>query len=861
MRFEFAPVPDWPPLAWLASCSPGGQSVAVFHGSMVECTPDWFCEAVWPGRFGAGDFDRTDLVFGSGGRLRPDGVTFVSSGSTVDRLQTLETAQGVCVSNSLACLLAAVGGRPDPTDPRYFQFFRSSIRGLRKYKRILPTSAGPVRLAYFHNLAWDGRSLREETKPAPVRDFSSFSRYRDFLTTSLCEIAANMSSGERTHRWAWLGTISSGYDSATIAALARAAGLRDVISFDRARSGSDDTGSQIAALLGLSVSVVPREAWCLLDMPEIPFLAADAKGEEVHYTAAQSALAGRVLLTGFHGDTMWDRHMAPLSDDLGRGDQCGLSLTEYRLWTGFIHCPVPFFGAQQIRAVNAISRSREMAPWSVGGAYNRPICRRILEEAGVPRGLFGVAKKYTSVLLFDRRAFLSARSWRDYSHWLVEHASEWWRRGHAPPPPARQRVTPLRSVSRGLARALHTVANVAPVTLWWVNSLAWRSASLGSRERLFRHVFPWALERAAARYRLSDHGSAGTPEAGTIERRPFVSVIVPCRNEERFIEKCLDSIATSDYPRERLEVLVVDGMSDDGTREIVARCAARNPAIRLVDNPKRITPSALNIGIRAARGDAIVRMDAHGTYPPDYISRSVAALEQTGADNVGGVILTLPADDTPVARAIAVAVSHPFGVGDSHFRIGSSERRWVHTLAFGCFRREVFARVGLFDEELARNQDDEFNFRLVTRGGRVLLDPRIVASYYARRTLGQAARMFYQYGYFKPLVARKVGRVMSARHLLPALFVLSLATSALLAPWVAAARPLVAAIVGTYLAGAAASAALSIRRLRLAGALVLPAVFALVHFGYGLGFLRGVAVHMLGLGRRAENQRAVASSR
>src|SRR5207249_615650 len=250
MRFEFTLEPAWPPLAWLAKCPKGGGPVLIVHGRRVERATAWFCEAVWTGPYAAGDFDKTDLVFGSGGRLREDSAMFVSSGSTVDRLQTLETQDAVWVSNSLACLLASLDGHVDPTYPRYFRDFQSVIRGLRRYKRTLATSAGPVRLVYFSNLRWDGQCLHEVEKARPVRDFSAFGPYRDFLASSLCRLAENMAAGERAHPFALLGTISSGYDSATIAALAREAGLREVISFEHSRSGLDGTGREIAGVLG-----------------------------------------------------------------------------------------------------------------------------------------------------------------------------------------------------------------------------------------------------------------------------------------------------------------------------------------------------------------------------------------------------------------------------------------------------------------------------------------------------------------------------------------------------------------------------------------------------------------------------------
>src|SRR3954468_6233100 len=286
-------------------------------------------------------------------------------------------------------------------------------------------------------------------------------------------------------------------------------------------------------------------------------------------------------------------------------------------------------------------------------------------------------------------------------------------------------------------------------------------------------------------------------------RRPLprVSIIIPCRNEERYIAACLDSILASDYPAERVEILVADGQSNDGTRPILVRYAALHPKIVLLNNARGTTPAGLNVAIRAAAGEIVIRMDAHVLYPPDYIPRLVAALRESGADNVGGVLETVPADDTPTARAIAIGISHRFGVGNAHFRVGTRERREVDTVPFGCFRREGFARVGLFDEELIRNQDDEFNFRLITRGGRVLLLPNVHCRYFARRSLSQLAHMYYQYGYFKPLVARKVGRIMTVRQLIPATLVAALISLALAGLWSLTARDGFLGLLGVYALG------------------------------------------------------------
>ena len=352
-----------------------------------------------------------------------------------------------------------------------------------------------------------------------------------------------------------------------------------------------------------------------------------------------------------------------------------------------------------------------------------------------------------------------------------------------------------------------------------------------------------------------------TPRPSQRRAPPLVTAVIPCRNEVRYIGPCLDSLIRCDYPKDRLEVLVCDGLSDDGTRDVVAGYAARYSFIRLVDNPRRITPCAMNAGIREARGDVIMPMGAHALYSPSYISQLVAALEETGADNVGGVLVTLPANETPLARALAVGLSHRFGVGNSYFRIGTAERRHVDTVPFGCYRRPVFDRIGLFDEELVRNQDDELNARLLKQGGRIMLIPEVVSHYYARGSLGQVARMFYQYGYFKTLAAWKVGRIMTVRQLVPAVFVVALAVSGALALVLPPARIAVAAIAGAYVAAALASAALAVRRhgVRCAAALLL--VFPTLHCSYGLGSVTAVLERVTGRRRLPPQVASIPMSR
>lgn len=499
MRLRYTSMADWPPLAWLARCRRDEPTIDVFHGPRVEIAADWFCEAVWDGSFADGAFDRTDLVFGSGARVRDGHTCFVSSGSTVDRLQSLDAADASWVSNSLPCLLAGVGASLDPTYAGFYADLKSIASGLTRYVRVLETSAQPVRLTYHHNLVWDGARFVETPKPAGAEPFGTFAAYRSFLAGTIDRLSENMGAPSRAEPYRMLGTISSGYDSAAAAALARPYGLTEAISFGSASSGEPDSGEIIADVLGVRLSIIARHAWRAASFAEVPFVAADAKGEDVYFKGAEGLLAGRVLLTGFHGDRVWDR-AASTNADLVRGDQSGLSLSEYRLWAGFLHCPLPFAGARQAASIRALSRSRELEPWHTGAYYSRPICRRILEEAGVPRDAFGRWKKSVSVLFSAQEGFLTPSSLTDYRFWLERHADEWRRQGLAPPSLTAVSADLWRGPRYAIARGLEGLAHAAPRRLWFLRSAARRIVTLGRRERLFRHLFPWAMERAKQRY-------------------------------------------------------------------------------------------------------------------------------------------------------------------------------------------------------------------------------------------------------------------------------------------------------------------------------------------------------------------------
>jgi hypothetical protein len=407
-------------MAWLAKCEPGNSTITVLYGNRIERQDAWFCEAVWAGEFEGGDFDRTDVVAGSGARIRDRKLVFVSSGATVDRLNFIETPEAIWVSNSLACVMAATGAEVDATCPDYFQFFYSVVRGLKRYQRTLDTSAGPAHLIYFDNLEWDGSRMETVPKPRLEPHWQGFDDYHAFLRNAMALVATNLRADGRLHSLRMLGTLSSGYDSTTVSVLARETGCEEVISFDKTKQGGDDSGNAIAKAIGLRIQVVPSEGWRSQEQPEPLFIAGDSLAEEVHYKAAEKYLCGAVLFTGYHGDRIWGKHPPDLSDQLLRGDPSGLALTEFRLHAGFIHCPVPFWGSRDIALVSRISNSAAMTPWDVPGAYSRPICRRIAEEAGIPRSLFGKRKGAASRWPCTVREFLTRHSMEDYLQWLSE---------------------------------------------------------------------------------------------------------------------------------------------------------------------------------------------------------------------------------------------------------------------------------------------------------------------------------------------------------------------------------------------------------------------------------------------------------
>lgn len=331
----------------------------------------------------------------------------------------------------------------------------------------------------------------------------------------------------------------------------------------------------------------------------------------------------------------------------------------------------------------------------------------------------------------------------------------------------------------------------------------------------------------------------------------FISIIVPIRDEVDHIKDFLDSLEAQDFPKEHYEIFLIDGMSRDGTRNIIHAFMEDKPRYRLIDNPEKVVPFALNRAIKESKGDVVVRLDCHCKYPNNYISRLVKALFELGADNVGGVWQTEPGNASRTARAIVSATTATFGIGNAAYRFSEQKDltpKKVDTVPYGAYRREVFERIGLFDEDLVRNQDDEFNGRLIKNGGKIFLLPDLKITYYARSSARMMARMFYEYGLFKPLVNKKLGSPATLRQFFP----LGLVVFTLLSIPIYLFLPSLVwptTVLWILYGGAALISAWSATERARSLFLRVLFLFPMIHFSYGWGYLKGLAWTYLSPGK------------
>jgi len=344
-----------------------------------------------------------------------------------------------------------------------------------------------------------------------------------------------------------------------------------------------------------------------------------------------------------------------------------------------------------------------------------------------------------------------------------------------------------------------------------------------------------------------------------VQDLPFVSIIMPVRNEADFIEQAVQSVLDSDYPADKMEILVVDGDSNDDTRRIVEKLAVSDARIKILDNPRRIVPTAMNIGLKAAKGDVFIRIDGHAKIPADFVSKSVQCLhEHPEAWVVGGYIETVSTDY--IGRAIAAAMRSPIGVGNARFRLGDYEG-WVDTLAFGAHHKWVVEKIGCFDEELVRNQDDEFNLRIILAGGKIWMSKSIHSTYFSRSSLGKLWRQYFQYGFWRIRTFQKHKRPAAFRQLMPLLFVLSIlflgVTGFFWKPfWFLLETEMILYVLGLFVGAFIVGCQSGWQFTPIA-----PLVFMILHFAYGLGSLWGVVRFLILHGRGMKKPEEIQISR
>jgi succinoglycan biosynthesis protein ExoA len=320
---------------------------------------------------------------------------------------------------------------------------------------------------------------------------------------------------------------------------------------------------------------------------------------------------------------------------------------------------------------------------------------------------------------------------------------------------------------------------------------------------------------------------------------PFVSIIVPCYNEEATIRQLLDSILVQTYPRAQMELVISDGMSTDRTREVIVGFQKDHAdlSVRVLENSVRTIPSGLNQAIRESRGEIIVRLDAHSIPIPEYVERCVAAHEADKGDNVGGVWEIRAGADTWIAKAISLAAAHPLGVGDAMYRLNAKAGA-VDTVPFGSFRRVLIDKIGAFDETLLANEDYEFNTRVRESGGTVWLEPSIRSVYFSRSTLGKLANQYWRYGFWKFKMLKRYPHTLRWRQALPPVFVLSLLVLPVLSLWIGIARYAFAMqlLIYVFILGLA-GLKMAIEKRNVIFFVGLPLAIITMHVAWGAGFL------------------------
>lgn len=516
MEVMFQKIEALPRLAWCANLERRNRHIQILHGPHVETGDGFFCEGAWAGRFEDGDFERQQFM-GSGGKITGRGLLIASPNHTIDRIYVMRHGTVLSVSNSCAFLLAQADDTADPDYLLYTPRILSIVQGLDRYARWIPTRSGNrIHMFCYCNLHVDvNHELDEQPKP-PVRDFVDFTDYTSFLQEQVNAIVRNAHDPRRTVRYRPIATISSGYDSPAAAVFARRAGCEEAVTFPRARfdgtTVKDDSGAVIGERLGMKVRSIDRLAY--LKQTGWP----EAEGGICEFLSLRDSLEGRILFTGFNGDTVWDRSPGRVSRTIRRTAPSGENLAEFRLRIGFMHLPVPYLGCTRHPSINRISNSKEMRPWTMGSSYDKPIPRRLLEEAGVERGLFGEEKKAAAVVAreegFERT--MTRESLADFLRFLQHRslrvaAKLRFYRG----------LYYAARIHRAVKRRLEQVASRLMGKPIWLPLLIQPDLERLGQSGRFALLFHWSIEKLLPRYQVTT-GSADDTLASIDPARPLL---------------------------------------------------------------------------------------------------------------------------------------------------------------------------------------------------------------------------------------------------------------------------------------------------------------------------------------------------
>lgn len=497
MEFLFDQVESLPKLAWTVLMKRNVGTVTVEHGPWVETSQGFFVEGAWSGDFAAKSIT-THTLMGSGGSLTEDGIVLACPNHTLDRIYVYRQGDSLLASNSLPFLLSRANDDLDMTFLFYDSFLATIIDGLNKYQRVLPTKNGVGVTLFYHCNLYISTDLSIAEKPKnPVQEFSDYSDYTGFLEEQIAAICANARHTSRKVRYSPVTTISSGYDSPACAVMARKVGCEVALTFAEARRDHEDSGRQIAQRLGLDVRTFDRLGY--RKKPGFP--ESECLGGPSEFSSLDDDLACTVLFVGFHGDKVWDVYSVP-STTIIRGDASGSSLTELRLRVGFILMPVPFIGVTNHPSIFQISTSAEMRPWSLGNRYDRPIPRRMVEECGVDRELFGMKKMAAGVFVTEEGIgnTLSEESFRDFS----EFCKKYWHWSFAVKSSLLKvvRSLPFANTDSRLSRVLGRIIRKAirsnvKIPILLPSPLRIRTYGYLGREAL---LFHWGIRKLMTRY-------------------------------------------------------------------------------------------------------------------------------------------------------------------------------------------------------------------------------------------------------------------------------------------------------------------------------------------------------------------------